>query len=173
MLHKFQNITLAIILFIISLIVNTYETESAVQKSPSIIGKAKSVIPPVTIYKTRRDYSRNVPVLLSDDKKTVISYPHPMDLMGMASNDVMPIRLHDGYFLDRRGINKNVAFLRITYGSYKKLRQPLSIKEIEKYILDKNPLVEIYSCPTLSGKENIVTTLNAAIDSKTLSNLCK
>jgi hypothetical protein len=136
-------------------------------------GKALISKPPILIYKMKRDYSRNIPVLLSDDKKEIVSYPHPMDIMGMASNDVMPIRLHDGYYLDRRGINKNVAFLRITYGSYRKLRKPLSIKEIEKNIIDRNPLVEIYSCPSLSEKENIVSILNSAIDSKTLSNLCK
>jgi hypothetical protein len=136
-------------------------------------GKVLISKPPILIYKMKRDYSRNIPVLLSDDKKEIVSYPHPMDIMGMASNDVMPIRLHDGYYLDRRGINKNVAFLRITYGSYRKLRKPLSIKEIEKNIIDRNPLVEIYSCPSLSEKENIVSILNSAIDSKTLSNLCK
>jgi hypothetical protein len=136
-------------------------------------GKALISKPPILIYKMKRDYSRNIPVLLSDDKKEIVSYPHPMDIMGMASKDVMPIRLHDGYYLDRRGINKNVAFLRITYGSYRKLRKPLSIKEIEKNIIDRNPLVEIYSCPSLSEKENIVSILNSAIDSKTLSNLCK
>jgi hypothetical protein len=158
-------------LFVIDLLLckELYSSQKLGQKSQPLTIEN----PPVIIYKTKRDYSRNIPVLLSDDKKEIVSYPHPMDIMGMASKDVMPIRLHDGYYLDRRGINKNVAFLRITYASYRKLRKPLSIKEIEKNIIDRNPLEEIYSCPSLTEKENIVSILNSAIDSKTLSNLCK
>jgi hypothetical protein len=159
-----------ILTFLIGLILSIEVIAQQVKDVSS--GKTLISKPPILIYKMKRDYSRNIPVLLSDDKKEIVSYPHPLDIMGMASKDVMPIRLHDGFYLDRRGINKNVAFLRITYGSYRKLRKPLSIKEIEKNIIDRNPLVEIYSCPSLSEKENIVSILNSAIDSKTLFNIC-
>ena len=173
MLYKLSLITIPIIQCTMYSIVYPNNFQSDGKLRIPLIVKSNSVTAPVIIYKTKRDYSRNIPVLLSDDKKEIVSYPHPLDIMGMASKDVMPIRLHDGFYLDRRGINKNVAFLRITYGSYRKLRKPLSIKEIEKNIIDRNPLVEIYSCPSLSEKENIVSILNSAIDSKTLSNLCK
>lgn len=129
--------------------------------------------PPMIIYKTKRDYSRNVPVLLSDDKKEIISYPHPMDLIGMTSKEVMPIRLHDGYYLDRRGINKNVAFLTLTYKSYSKLRKPLSIDQIKRAILDKDPLVEMYMCNRISSNENIIQQVNEIIDKNELSDICK
>lgn len=129
--------------------------------------------PPMVIYKMKRDYSRNVPILLSDDKKEIVSYPHPMDLMGMTSKEVMPIRLHDGYYLDRRGINKNVAFLNISYNSYRKLRKPLGIKEIEKLILDRNPLTQILICPNLTYSENNIEKINSMIDKGEISSICK
>jgi len=136
-------------------------------------GKTTISQPPIVIYKMKRDYSRNVPVLLSDDKKEIVSYPHPLDLIGMTSKEVMPIRLHGGYYLDRRGINKNVAFLNITYNSYRKLRKPLSIKEIEKLILDRNPLTQILICSNLTYSENNIEKINSMIDKGEISSICK
>lgn len=127
--------------------------------------------PGIVIYKMKRDYSRNVPVLLSDDKKEIVSYPHPMDLIVMTSKDVMPIRLHGGYYLDRRGINKNVAFLNISYNSYRKLRKPLSIKEIEKLITDRNPLSFFLSCSNLTYSVKIIDSINSMIDKGNISTI--
>jgi len=136
-------------------------------------GKTTISQPPIVIYKTKRDYSKNVAVLLSDDKKEIISYPHPLDLSGITSKEVMPIRLHDGYYLDRRGINKNVAFLTLTYRSYSKLRKPLSIDQIKRAILDNDPLVEMYMCNRISPNKNMIQQFNAMIDKNELSVMCK
>lgn len=135
-------------------------------------GKTSVSYPPIVIYKMKRDYSRNVPVLLSDDKSEIVSYPHPLDLIGMTSKEVMPIRLHGGYYLDRRGINKNVAFLNITYNSYRKLRKPLSIKEIEKLILDRNPLTKILMCTNHTYSEKNIDKINLMIDNGEISSIC-
>jgi hypothetical protein len=135
-------------------------------------GKAMISQPPMVIYKMKRDYSRNVPVLLSDDKKEIVSYPHPLDLIGMTSKEVMPIRLHGGYYLDRRGINNNVAFLNITYNSYRKLRKPLSIKEIEKLIVDRNPLTQILICNNHTYSEKNIDKINSMIDKGEISSIC-
>lgn len=136
-------------------------------------GKTTISQPPIIIYKMKRDYSRNVPVLLSDDKSEIISYPHPMDLLGMASKEVMPIRLHGGYFLDRRGINKNVAFLNISYHNYRKLRRPLSISEIEKLLLDKNPLTDFLTCPDITYSRRNIQDINSLIDQGELKSICR
>jgi hypothetical protein len=136
-------------------------------------GKTSVSYPPIVIYKMKRDYSRNVPVLLSDDKSEIVSYPHPMDLIGMTSKEVMPIRLHGGYFLDRRGINKNVAFLNISYNNYRKLRRPLSISEIEKLLLDRNPLTDFLSCPDITYSRKIVQDINLLIDKGELKSICR
>ena len=136
-------------------------------------GKAMISQPPMVIYKMKRDYSRNVPVLLSDDKKEIVSYPHPLDLIGMTSKEVMPIRLHGGYFLDRRGINKNVAFLNISYNNYRKLRRPVSISEIEKLLLDRNPLTDFLSCPDITYSRKFVQDINSLIDKGELKSICR
>ena len=62
----------------------------------------------VVIYKTAKDYRNNVPVTLSDDKTTIVSYPHPTDLV-LGEGLALPASLHNGYLLDNRGINRNVA----------------------------------------------------------------
>src|ERR1035437_9891940 len=70
--------------------------------------------PPTMVYKTKADYSKNVPVTLSDDKSVIISYPAPIDLKPGGSF-ATPTLLQDGYLLDNRGINAKVAFLKMTY----------------------------------------------------------
>lgn len=38
--------------------------------------------PQALIYKTKKDYTNLVPVLLSDDKTEIVSYPNPRDSKG-------------------------------------------------------------------------------------------
>ena len=52
------------------------------QSSPPVnenqkIGMAS---PPVIVYKTRNDYFDKVPVILSEDKTRIVSFPDPLDL---------------------------------------------------------------------------------------------
>ena len=67
--------------------------------------------PPVLVYKTKANYNNLVPVILSDGKTEIVSYPHPKDLI-KGSRFPLPFILNDGYLLDNRGIGKNVAFLK-------------------------------------------------------------
>lgn len=131
------------------------------------------VRPPLVIYKTKRDYSKNIPITMSEDKKTILSYPDPMDLKGNKSNNIEPIHLHKGYLLDIRGINKNVVFLRYTYSKYSKLKTPLSISEMYNNIIDSNPLTEFYICNSLSYQNNIETKINRFIDKNQLKTICE
>ncbi|PIE88453.1 MAG: hypothetical protein CSA04_01840, partial [Bacteroidetes bacterium] len=43
-------------------------------------GTSANAQPPLIVYKTRADYTKNVPVLLSCDKTHIVSFPHPKDL---------------------------------------------------------------------------------------------
>lgn len=101
--------------------------------------------PPVIIYKTRVDYEQNVPVILSDDKQTLISYPGPEDLL-VDGRMATPTRLPKGYLLDNRGINQNVAFLKLTYREYAALKQRPTPQEIQGMIIDRDPLTELCNC---------------------------
>lgn len=128
--------------------------------------------PAAMVYKTKNDYNNLVPVLLSDDKSEIVSYPHPTDLL-TDSGYAVPATLNSGYLLDNRGIGKNVAFLKLTYEEYSKLQNPPSLKELYNYILDKDPLVELCNCGNKKAFKDIEKQLNDLIDRKELRTTCK
>ncbi len=60
--------------------------------------------PMVYIYKTRKDYSRLVPVLMDETRTRIVSYPTPTDLKTNGKL-AYPTPLENGYWLDNRGIS--------------------------------------------------------------------
>jgi hypothetical protein len=109
---------------------------------PSVTNLARQ---PVIIYKTKADYSKNIPVNLSDDKKFITSYPDIKDIY-YAGELAYPTLLAQGYLLDNRGIGPTVAFLDYTYEQYRELGQTPAADELMKHIIDADPLLELYSC---------------------------
>ncbi|MBX2984811.1 MAG: hypothetical protein LC109_13735 [Bacteroidia bacterium] len=128
--------------------------------------------PPAFIYKTKKDYGNMVPVLMNDDKTEIVSYPHPTDLYP-ADMLLLPTPLNNGYILDNKGINKNVAFLNITYQEYAKLTEPPTLEEMKGMLLDINPLTELCDCGNKNAFDNIEKQLNELIDAKQLRTKCK
>jgi len=118
--------------------------------------------PHVLVYKTRSDYSKLVPVILSDDRTVVLSYPHPGDLR-VGGALLEPAALKDGYWLDRKGIGKNTAFIRITYSEYAALPAAPDAAELLKMVVDADPFTELYDCGLWSAFDNPVKELNAMI----------
>ena len=126
--------------------------------------------PPVMIYKTKKDYSKNVAVILSDDKSQILSYPAPTDVSGKLP---LPTNLKKGYLLDNRGINQNVAFLKMTYEEYAKQAKAPAINELYANILDKDPLTEICNCGNRNALKDPEKEINSLIKAKTLRTTCK
>lgn len=126
----------------------------------------------VVIYKTAKDYRNNVPVTLSDDKTTIVSYPHPSDLV-LGEGLALPASLHNGYLLDNRGISKNIAFLKYTYNEYVGLKGVPTLQELQRSIIDKDPLTELWDCGPKANYSNLQEQLNQWIDKKTLAEKCK
>lgn len=126
----------------------------------------------VVIYKTTKDYSNNVPVTLSNDKTTIVSYPHPTDLV-LGENLALPAPLHNGYLLDNRGINKNVAFLKYTYSEYSKMKEVPTLQELQRNIIDKDPLTELWDCGPKANFTDVQQQLNEWIDKGILAEKCK
>jgi len=116
-------------------------------------------LPPIVVYKTTKDYSKNVAVTLSADKKTIVSYPARTDVSARS----YPTPLNKGYWLDNRGISPNTAFLSITYEEYAKLKKTPSLEELYSMIIDKDPIKRMYICGRGSG---VVSELNALIKKK-------
>lgn len=119
---------------------------------------------PTIIYKTTEDYSAFVPVMLSEDKRSIVAYPGPADVY-YKDTLAYPTPLADGYWLDHRGINNRVAFLDITYEEYAKMSQKLLPEQLVKHIQDKAPLVACYDC----GSVKEIDQLNILIKGKALS----
>ncbi len=131
-----------------------------------------SASPFVFIYKTKRDYSDKVPVILNDDKTKIVSYPGPKDIY---FNDKLslPDKLNDGFLLDNRGINKNVAFLKITYQEYSRQAASPLVSEMMEMLVDTAPLIEMYNCGSRYQYNDIVKDLNKIIAEKQLSKFKK
>jgi hypothetical protein len=125
--------------------------------------------PVALVYKTKADYADKVPVILSEDKSTIISYPHPEDL----GKEAMPLHLKKGYLLDNRGINKNVAFLKLSYKEYRKLSGPPSLTQLQDMILDKDPLSELCNCGNRSAFKDAKGQINQLIQDGNLRSVCK
>ncbi len=101
--------------------------------------------PKAIIYKTKADYYNNVPVFLSDDKKTITGFPHPKDLM-QKGKLALPTKLTKGYLLDNRGVGINTAFLKYSYQEYAKMKTHPKPEVLYHAIIDKDPITEIYDC---------------------------
>lgn len=72
-----------------------------------------SASPNVIVYNIKADYFDKVPITLSEDKKSILSYPDPKDLI-VDGVYFLPTKLEKGYLLDNRGISINTVFLNIT-----------------------------------------------------------
>jgi len=111
--------------------------------------------PHVYLYKTKGDYYSKVPILLSENKQEIVSYPHPSDLL-VNGKLLLPSKLEDGYLLDNKGIGINVAFIKMDYSEYSKLSNPPTIIELKQMLIDTEPLLEMYDCGLRSSFENII-----------------
>jgi len=144
---------------------------TVVQEKPKEIELDFSESQPTIVYKTKADYNNNVPVVLSEDKRRIISYPHPKDVYYNGELSV-PIELSKGYLLDNRGIRENTVFLKMSYEEYANLSGPPKIADMEKMIIDKDPFSEICNCGNRAQFENEVDELNKLIETNQLGK-CK
>lgn len=128
--------------------------------------------PKALVYQTKANYNLQVPVMLSDDKTQIVSYPHPKDLL-VGGTLQTPIPLHRGYLLDKRGISKNVAFIKLTYEEYSKLQTVPTAKELFELIIDNDPLTEFVDCGNISKMSDPENQLNQLIDGGKLRTTCK
>ncbi|RYD58573.1 MAG: hypothetical protein EOP56_03025 [Sphingobacteriales bacterium] len=143
-----------------------------VMVSQNVIAQSYVTGPQAIVYKTKKDYNKLVPVTLSEDKSQIVSYPHPSDVK-IDDKLATPTQLKKGYLLDNRGINKNVAFLRMTYSEYAALSAPPSTAEMYAMIVDKDPIAAMCECGLRSSYKSPKKELNKLISKKRLKTTCK
>jgi hypothetical protein len=167
---KKLNIVLSII---ISLILFTDCCNKHQQAITSSANQNKSSAgPPVIIYKTKADYTKFVPIILSEDKKTVVSFPGVKDLT-YKGEFAYPTLLNGDYLLDNRGISRNVAFLNLTYEQYSKLETTPTPDKLMQMLLDRDPLTEMYYCGSRFDYQNLIPALNALLEKNDFSKFRK
>lgn len=166
-----KPVVIIILFTIISCSSSKKSTNSQVSSTIEFIPQFSSG-QPTLVYKTNANYNNLVPVLLSDDKTEIISYPDPKDLKD-GSIYLQPSLLANGYILDNKGINKNVAFLKLTYQEYAELKEIPSLKVLYGYIIDKDPILELCDCGNRSAYLDITNQLNNIIENNKLRTTCK
>ena len=124
--------------------------------------------PPTIIYKTHKDYFKNVPITLNESKTEVDSYPAPQDIY-YNGELAYPTKLKKGYLLDNRGIGRNTVFLKYSYEEYSKLKEAPSLDGLMKSIIDKEPFTEIWDCGNRYIFKDIEIELNEIIRTRRLS----
>lgn len=128
--------------------------------------------PHVMVYKTKGDLLKNVPVLLDDEGKRIVSYPHPSDL-SVDGKLRLPTILKNGYLLDNKGINAQVAFLKLTYAEYAVMPEAPSLSEMNDLIVERDPLLELCDCGLRTAFTDVEAQLNQLIDNGKLRSSCK
>lgn len=97
-------------------------------------------LPMAVIYQTNGDYADCVPVTVSDGR--LVSFPAPQDVA-----HAWPLRLSDGYLLDRRGINPDSRFTRYSYAEYGALASPPTPEALKSAIIPEGRVTEIRRLP--------------------------
>ena len=123
----------------------------------------------VIIYKTRKNYSNNIPIVLSQDKRQIISFPSPSDIKTI----LKPKKLKKGYFLDNFGISRNTVFISLSYSEYSKLKQLPNEADFKKMIIDSFPFLEMYDCGDRYQFEKTERQINKIIKENKLSQFTK
>jgi hypothetical protein len=153
------NLILVLCVFLFS---NCNPTKKFVKNQSLVAG------PHLLVYKTKKDYYDLVPVLLSIDKRSIVSYPHPTDLM-FGSHLCLPTKLEGGFLLDNRGINLNVGFLNISYNEYSKLPTSPWMSDLQQLLIDTDPLTELYDLGLRNQYTNLRKEINKIIRDKHLT----
>ena len=125
--------------------------------------------PPLYIYQTKADYHHFVPIGLSDDRRSVVSYPDPSDLR----YGIPPQKLAQGYWLDTRGIGLQVAYTNYTYKEYVALSAPPPLDTLMMRLVDADPITRFCQCGTWNDYGNIKKELNKLIRKGRLETRCK
>jgi len=118
---------------------------------------------PIVVYKTKLDYSNNITIQLSKDKKKVTCTPGPQDAAHQR-----PIQLADGYLLKRMCGD---AVTSITYDDFIQSTKSYTSAEWLSFVIDTDPYLEKYECCKCADQDTAV--INDMIRNNQLSNCDK
>lgn len=102
-------------------------------------GRAAAMLPRALVYKTSIPCADNVAISLNPAGTAVQSYPAPGDVSAASA----PVELPGGWYLDRRGLGPDVAFINLTYEEYSRLKQAPAPEELMKMIIPGAEVTEM------------------------------
>lgn len=133
---------------------NPNEPIAVVPRQPEGYAGGKHMfMPRAQVYRTNGDYLNNVPIQVSADGKTVISFPAPSDITASS----MPLTLAGGWLLDRRGVSENTRFTRYTYAQYMALKEVPTVSELLASVIPGARITEMYAL-TCTTQEALADT---------------
>jgi hypothetical protein len=138
------------------------QNEAGIEKSKVVTMAG----PPTVIYKTKADYVNLVPVGMSEDRKSIVSYPNMTDMLP----NNYPIKLSAGYYFG--SVSVNSGFLKLTMEEYAALNELPSPEKLYDMLTDKDPFLEMYACGSRYEFKEIEKELNQIIDSGKLTSRC-
>ncbi|MDE6271057.1 MAG: hypothetical protein K2M12_09430 [Muribaculaceae bacterium] len=94
-------------------------------------GSISKVLPKALVYRTNVPCPDKVVISLNTNRTAVQSFPAPTDVSAASA----PLPLGHGWWLDRRGMGPNPAFIDMTYEQYAALKQAPSPAELLKMVL--------------------------------------
>jgi hypothetical protein len=149
-------------LIVLAMLIVACKSNKQVVKNMEVVNNtSKSTVnKPTVVYKTTKNFSDFVPVIMNAERTKIVSYPAPTDL----SIDSKPTKLKNDYLLDNRGITENVVFLNYTYKAYAVMKEAPAMDEMLKNIKEKYPLKELILCGSRYEFKGEVKELNALID---------
>lgn len=121
-------------------------------------GRPNYALPRTVIYKTNGNYDDNVAIRLNPDG-SLLTFPGPGDV----GEQSVPLRLADGWLLDRRGaVGSGTVFLKYTYREYHALAEPPSTAALKTAIIPGAHVTEAYALPR-SVQRTDTAAINALI----------
>ncbi|UXX78998.1 hypothetical protein N7E81_16715 [Reichenbachiella carrageenanivorans] len=117
----------------------------------------------VIVYKCKKDYSNNVPIMYSEKIGSITSYPAPSDVQRFL--DLKPFELSNGYFLDQIGVNPSTVYLEYTLKEYSELDEAPTLETMKSKIIDFSPFDELYNLGQPNEQNNTIEKINELIKS--------
>lgn len=102
-----------------------------------------ALLPDAQIYRMNGDWSQYVPVGVNADRSALTSFPAPSDI----TPEQAPVKLADGWWLDRRGIGPNTAFTSYTYTQYAALPATPRPSQLLHSLMPGAEVTEIVTLP--------------------------
>lgn len=101
-----------------------------------------NALPKATVFKMNGDYADKVAITLNSNGD-VTYFPAPSDI----SQSVMPVKLDDGWYLNRQGLGINSVFLKYSFKEYSELPKVPTIAELKEAIIPGSRVTEIVQLP--------------------------